>query len=84
MKNRWRALLLALVILTANAAFGTEYDRFKGGINDGYDKSFVMNTPVDIPPGTIIRFAFMLRHQNLWVTGEAGRLPILCCKAISI
>lgn len=46
MRKRWRVLLLALAVLTANVVFGAPDDRFKGGINNGYNKNSVLDASV--------------------------------------
>ena len=46
MKKRLREILLALILLTANAVFAVPEDRFKGGIKAGYDKNSVLDAPV--------------------------------------
>ena len=48
MKKGWRVLLLALTLLTANAVFAAPEDRFKGGINAGYDKNYVLDAPIPV------------------------------------
>ena len=48
MEKRLRVVVIALVILTANAVFGAPEDRFKGGINDGYDKNYVLDAPIPV------------------------------------
>lgn len=47
--------MLTFVILAANAVLAAPDDRFKGGINDGYAQSSVLDKPISIPAGTIIR-----------------------------
>lgn len=38
--------MIALVLLTANAVLAAPEDRFKGGINAGYDKNSVLDAPI--------------------------------------